>query len=194
MTTFHLIRHAAHDLLDRALAGRMPGVSLNAAGRRAAERLAERLADVPFAAIYSSPLERARETAAPLAARHGLALRIEPALDEIDFGGWTGRALAELHGQEAWQRFNSFRSGTPIPSGERMLDVQARIVAAMQRLGERHPDGEVALVSHGDVLKSALAYHLGVPLDLFQRIEVAPASHSIVVLAAHGPKILLING
>lgn len=194
MTTFYLIRHAAHDLLGRAMAGRMPGVSLNPAGRDAAERLAEHLAAVPFAAVYSSPLDRARETAAPLAARQGLAVQIEPALDEIDFGDWTGRTLEALHGLERWRLFNSFRSGTPIPGGERMLEVQARIAAAMLRLRERHPGGTVALVGHGDVLKSALAFWLGVPLDLFQRIELAPASRSIVALSDHGPKILLING
>src|SRR5436305_11011237 len=93
MATFFLIRHGANDLLDRAIAGRLPGVHLNAHGRQQAERLAERLAQEPIRRIYSSPLERARETAQPLADRLGLEMRIAPELNEIDFGDWAGQAL-----------------------------------------------------------------------------------------------------
>ena len=176
------------------LVGRAPGVSLGAEGRRQAEALAERLAGVPLEAVYSSPLERARETAAPIAARLGLAVRAVEELTELDFGDWTGRTIGELAGSERWRLFNTFRSGTAAPNGEHMLEVQARMVRALERLRGAHPDGRVAVVGHGDPLKATLAHYLGVPLDLFQRIEIDPGSLSVVELADHGPRVLLVNG
>ena len=117
MTTFLLIRHAAHDLLGRRLAGRMPGVSLNGEGRRQVERLAERLAGASIRAVISGPLERARETAEPLARGLGLPVQISAAVDEIDFGEWTGLPFAELDQDPRWCWFNTFRSGARAPCG-----------------------------------------------------------------------------
>ena len=193
MTVFYLIRHAAHGLLGHRIAGRMPGVRLSAAGNAQAQRLADQLASSPIQAVYASPLERARETAQPLAARLGLQVEIAEDVNELDFGEWTGRTLEELREIAEWGLFNSFRSGARIPGGELMPEAQMRIVRFLERAARRHADAHVAVVSHGDVIKSALAYYLGAPLDLFQRIEVGPASVSTVELQPWGPRILAVN-
>ena len=194
MTAFLLIRHAATDLLGRALAGRRPGVHLNAEGEAQAQRLAKRLASTALTAIYSSPLERALDTAAPIARRHGLAVVASDALMELDFGAWTGCTFDELSDQPQWRLFNTFRSGTRLPGGEPMIEGQARIVAELARLRERHPDGCVAIVSHADMIKAAVAHYLGVHLDLFHRIEIGPASVTTVALHEWGPQVLQVNG
>lgn len=193
MTTFYLIRHAVNDLVGKTIAGRMPGVSLNREGRRQAEQLAERLAEEPIQLIFSSPLERAVETAMPLAKRLGKDVQISEALNEIDFGDWTNQTCEHLAGLPWWQRWNTFRSGTRIPGGEIMLDVQTRMVNEIQRLHTGYPEKTVALFSHGDPIRGALAYYLGAPLDLFQRIEIDPASVSILVLSENGPRVVGLN-
>ncbi|MFO1056309.1 MAG: histidine phosphatase family protein [Dongiaceae bacterium] len=178
MTRFYLVRHGAHDLLGRSLAGRMPGVGLNAEGRVQAERLAAHFAALAPAAVISSPLQRTVETARPIAARLGLELELEPGLLEIDFGDWTGRPFAELDGDPAWPLFNSARSLVAIPGGESLIDVQTRMIATLRRLAAARPEASLVLVGHGDPLKSAIAYFLGVPIDLQRRIEIAPGSVS----------------
>jgi probable phosphomutase (TIGR03848 family) len=193
MTTFLLIRHAATDLVDHTLAGRGPGVHLNDEGRRQAERLAVHLAREPIRAIYSGPLERARETAQPLGDRLGLQPQVAEALDEFNFGDWTGRMLNELAQVPRWHRFNTFRSGIRAPGGELMLEVQSRIVAFMQRLHEQSPDQTLALVSHGDVIRAAVLHSLGAPLDCFLRVEISPASVSAIRIGDYGPQILSLN-
>jgi probable phosphoglycerate mutase len=147
-TTFLLIRHATNDFLGRALAGRLPGVRLNAAGREQAERLAERLAGQRIDRIYSSPLERAQETAQPLARRLGQEVRTAAEVTEIDFGEWAGRTLAELASVPLWHQFNTYRSGKRAPGGERMLDVQARFVTFLQRVNGEAAGQTVAVVTH----------------------------------------------
>ena len=193
MTTFYLLRHASNDLVGKAIAGRMPGVSLNHQGQREAERLATRLGGEPIQMIFSSPLERAVETAVPLAKRLGLDIQISDALNEIDFGVWTKLTFEQLAELPAWQRWNSFRSGSRVPNGETMLEVQARVVGEIQRLRAEYPEQRLALFSHADPLRAALAYFLGVSLDLFQRIEMAPASVSILHLSEHGPRVECLN-
>lgn len=193
MTTVLLIRHATHQLPDNYIAGRMPGVHLSREGLLEAEKLAGWLARAPIKAIYSSPLERARETAAPIADYLGLQVQVSQDINEIDFGDWTNRTIEELSKLKQWQLFNSLRSGTRIPNGELMLEAQTRTVRAIERVCERHPDEQVALVTHGDIIKSALAYFLGVHLDLFQRIEISRCSLSIVANNEYGPRILGIN-
>lgn len=193
MTVFYLIRHAAHGLLGHKMAGRMPGVSLSSEGSAQAQRLADRLASLPIGAVYASPLERARETAQPLADALGLTIEIADQVNELDFGDWTGGTLEELSEIPEWRLFNSFRSGTRIPGGELMLEAQGRIVGFLERAARRHMEAHIAVVSHGDVIKSALAYYLGVSLDLFQRIEISPASVSIVELHLWGPRVLALN-
>jgi probable phosphoglycerate mutase len=193
VTTFLLVRHATCDPVGKSLAGRAPGVHLNAEGRAQARRLAERLAASPIAVVYSSPLERARETAAAVAERVGVTADTHDGLTEMDFGAWTGCTFAELAPDERWRRFNSFRSGTRPPGGETMQEAQARAVAALLALAERHGDAVVAAVSHGDVIKGVVAHVAGIPLDLAHRLEVAPASVSVVALDADGARLLRLN-
>ena len=193
MTTFLLIRHAAHDLLNRKLAGRMPGVHLSAAGQAQAEQLAGRLMPLPITVVYSSPSDRARETAAPPARRLHLPVEIAEALDEHEFGAWTGRTFEELREHPAWEPFNTYRSGTRPPGGELHLEVQTRAVAWLTAQQAAHPDGVLACVSHGDVIKAVLLYYLGAPLDGVLRLDIAPASVSVLELRPWGPKIHRIN-
>ncbi|HLT02409.1 MAG TPA: histidine phosphatase family protein [Geminicoccaceae bacterium] len=194
MTTFVLIRHASHDLLGHTIVGRASGVGLSAQGLLEAEALVERFAPGAIDALYSSPLERARATAAAMAARLGLNVQIAEELNEIDYGVWTNRTLADLDELEEWRRFNLFRSGSRIPGGETMLEVQLRMLELIDRLCAEQPRHAIALVSHGDVIKATLAHFLGAPLDLFQRIAIDPASISVVRLQRFGPEVLLING
>jgi broad specificity phosphatase PhoE len=181
-TTLHLVRHAAHGLLGRILAGRMPGVGLSEEGQAQAARLADTLASRPIQAVLSSPLERAQATAAAIAARHGLPVQIDPGLNEIDFGAWTGTAFDDLDGRPDWHAWNRFRSFALTPGGETMVAAQARALAAVARARAAHPDGEAVLVGHSDVLKAVLAHVLGTPLDLLLRIELHPAHRCVLVL------------
>jgi probable phosphoglycerate mutase len=194
MTTLLLIRHALCDPVGHSIAGRTPGVHLNAAGRIEADALAARLSNLEISAIYSSPLERALETAAPIAARSGLQVVPAPGLLEIDFGDWTGKPLAELDQRPEWRCFNSSRSTTRIPGGEEMAEVLARTLTEVARIRTAHPGPAalVALVSHGDVLRTLLTHFLGIPLDFVHRLEVSPASVSVVALE-DGPRLLLLN-
>jgi broad specificity phosphatase PhoE len=189
MTTFALIRHAAHALVGRTIVGRTPGVQLSPEGQGQADALADWIAPGSIEALYSSPLERALATAARLAARLQLEVQIADELNEIDFAAWTNRTLAELHDLEHWRRFNIFRSGIRVPGGEAMVDVQGRMLRLVERLCRVHPDQTVALISHGDVIKAAVAHYLGVPLDLFSRIQISPASVSIVRMGRYGPEV-----
>lgn len=193
MTHFLLVRHGTTGANGHMLAGWMNGVRLNEAGRAEVRSLGERLAGVRVDAVCSSPLDRTRETAALLAATLGVDPEACGEAGEMLFGEWTGRDFEDLDREPAFQRFNAFRSGTRAPGGETMVEVQARMVAGMLRLRAEHPDRVVVVVSHGDVIKAALAYWLGAPLDLFLRLEVAPASVSTVVLDEHAVRVLGVN-
>lgn len=192
-TTFHLIRHASYDLLGRVLAGRSAGHSLNAQGKAEAVALAGALASMPIAAVISSPLERTRETAAAIAERLGLAVVTDDDLSEIDYGDWTGLPFSELHPSAAWQRFNTFRGTTQIPGGETMLEAQARALRAVLRLRDAWPEHELAVVTHGDVVKAVLAHFLAMPLELMRRIEIFPASRSVVALQDADVRVIAVN-
>ena len=193
MTTFLLIRHAVHDLVEGTLAGRMPGVHLSAQGQQQAERLAERLVALPIAAIYSSPLERTMQTAKPLASWLNLPVQINHGFAEIDFGEWTGKRFDELAADPRWRDWNSFRSSSHLPNSGLMLEVQLRAVAALQCLCQEYPNQVVAIVSHSDVIKAVVAHYLGVHLDLFQRIEISPASVSIIAVHHGGAQVIRLN-
>lgn len=191
VTNYLFIRHGAHDYLGRAIAGRLPGVHLNERGRDQAEHLAAKLSLLPIDAVYSSPLERARETAEPTAMRANLPLRIAEEFTEIDFGEWTDHAFADLSDQPRWQHFNGFRSSTTAPGGELMLEVQTRVLRKLADLRGEHRF--VAIFSHGDVIRATMAHFLGVHLDLFQRIEIDPASLSIVECGDDFTRVRLLN-
>src|SRR5690349_3760490 len=156
MTTLLLIRHGLTDDVDRVLSGRAAGVRLNDEGRRQATELAERLRDIALDAVLASPLERARDTAEAIAAKRGVRVQTIEALQEFDVGAWTGRTIASMEANTSWRRFNEVRSTTPAPGGELMLAVQARVVSTLLDLAERYPDGTVAVISHGDVIRAAI--------------------------------------
>ncbi|HVE54500.1 MAG TPA: histidine phosphatase family protein [Ramlibacter sp.] len=193
MTTFLLVRHAAHDWLGRGFAGRLPGVSLNAEGQRQAAALVDRLAAFPLDAIHSSPQQRTRETAEPIAAARGLPVRVEPGVDEIDFGAWTGRTFDEVRGDPAWTPWVERRGSARPPGGERFADVPRRAMEALQRLAQGHPQGHVLVVSHADVLKAVVAQVLGFPLDRLEQFDIAPASLTLLELGAGWQKLRLLN-
>jgi len=194
MTTFLLIRHGMTDAVGKAITGRLPGVHLNEAGRRQADDLPGRLKRWKIDAIYSSPLERALETAAPAARKLGLKVMMSEALSEVDFGEWSGRSLAELDQTPEWRLYNTFRSSTRAPGGELATEVQTRMVEQLTRYSRQHPDQIVAVFSHADAIRLVLVHFLGMPIDLMHRIEIRPASISVVRLAEWGPQVLLMNG
>jgi broad specificity phosphatase PhoE len=194
VTTFAFIRHAAHGLLGKTIVGRAPGVELSADGLAETEQLAARLAPGSIEVLYSSPLQRARRTAEEIAGRLRLEVQLADELNELDFGDWTNQKLTDLHALEEWRQFNHFRSGSRIPNGEAMVEVQCRVLRLIERLCILHPAQMVGLVSHGDVIKATLAHYLGASLDLAQRIEISPASVSIVRIQPYGPQVLLVNG
>lgn len=193
MTTFYLIRHAERMGHARLLAGRMPGWSLTPSGRGHAERIARALAQEPVQHIFSSPLERARETAAPLARLRKTAVTTAAEIDEIDFGEWTGRTIDELAADPRWMQFNRVRSTAVAPGGESLAGVQQRFVGAMRAWAQVYPETGIALFSHADPIKTALAHHLGLPLDLFDRLEVGLGSISVVEADANGGRVIRLN-
>ena len=193
MTEFLLIRHAAADHLGRALAGRAPGLHLNDAGREQARRLADALVATPLAAVYTSPLERSRETAAEVAARHGVEPRITEAFHEVDFGEWTGLSMEELDGRDDWREWNESRGTARPPGGESMAEVVERTLAGVAEMAARHEGERVAVVSHCDVIRPLLAHYLGFPIDRFDRLEIDPASVSAVEVHGWGARVLGIN-
>jgi len=193
MTTFLLIRHAETDAVGKIIAGSASGWHLNARGRQQADRLALRLASIPIQAIYTSPLERAIETAGPVARNQGVEPRTIDDLGEIRLGAWEGMAIAELDRREDWRRFNTFRGGVRAPGGELMLETQVRMVGQLERLHALHSNGAVAVVSHGDPLRAAIACFLGIPLDLLLRFEIAPASVSVLHFDDWGARVMCLN-
>ena len=193
MTRFLLIRHGMTDAVGTTLAGRASGWRLNLEGLGQVRRLAEVLAEIPIDRVYTSPLERAQETAAAIAERHRLTPGLRPGLNEVDYGEWTGRTFAELAVVPGWERFNRDRGIVRIPGGELLGEVRSRIVAELESLSGDRGARTVALVSHGDVIKSALAHCLGMPLDLLMRFEVHPASLSVVDVLDWGASVLAVN-
>jgi broad specificity phosphatase PhoE len=194
MAKFYLIRHAERSGDPTQLVARASGVHLTAAGRAAAERLARHLAREPIGHVISSPLERTRETAEPLARQKSVSVEFSDAIGEVDGGAWAGRTFSDLDaGEERWRQFNQFRSATRIPGGEAMVEVQARFVGEMLRLRDAYPHDGIALVSHADPIKIALACFLGAPLDFFHRIEISLGSVSVVELDGWSAKILRLN-
>lgn len=193
MTTFFLIRHAQRDTADDLLPGRASGVRLTEKGRAQAERIAAILAERRIERIFSSPLERAMETAAPLARCTGLQVEVAPGLNEMDFGEWTGRTLQELAPDSVWRAFHRFRSGTRIPGGELATEVQQRFVDALLRWRDLFPEKRIACFSHADPIRLALIHFMGAPLDFFDRIEIDVGSISTLALAEWGPRIVRLN-
>ncbi len=194
MTQLLLIRHAVNDWVGKnRLAGWTPGVHLNDEGRRQAEALAERLAGAELKAVYSSPLERTRETAEIIARPHGLPIRIREGVGEARYGEWTGQKLEDLSKTELWRVVQFHPSGARFPEGEALREMQARAVAEVDAIGAHHSEEMVAVVSHSDVIKSIIAHYAGMHLDLFQRLVISPASLSILAFGKMGPRLVRLN-
>ena len=193
MTKFLLIRHATTDSVGKKLSGRLPGVSLNATGQMQAQQLAQRLAGASVAAIYSSPLERTVQTAKPIADAFNLQPILNEDFLEINFGDWTNADFGDLTHEPQFKFFNSFRSGTRIPGGELMLEAQMRMVTGLLKLARQHPNETVAVVSHSDLIKATVAYFAGIHLDMFQRLEISPASVSVIEIFDETAQILVVN-
>jgi probable phosphomutase (TIGR03848 family) len=193
VTTFHLIRHGEHTLLGRVLVGRMPGVGLSERGRAEANWLAARLAEERIDALCASPMQRTRETAAIIAEKLRLPILCRDDVIELDYGEWTGATFDSVRDDPRWQLWSRHRSIAILPGGESMRAVQQRVVAALFDLHAAYPDERIAIVSHGDVIRAALLFALGMPLDFYARIEVAPASLSTIRLDATGIRVLAIN-
>lgn len=197
-TVILLVRHGATSTTGSVLPGRAPGLHLSEAGRSQARRVGERLLERhhhhPIQALYSSPLERAHETAGASAAALGLPVQIDDGLLECEVGEWTGRPLSELSALPQWRTVQSSPSTFRFPGGESFREMQDRMVATMDRLRTAHPGGSVVCFSHADPIRSLLAHALGGPLDSMQRLSVSPCSVSAVLYPAEtNPVVLLTN-
>lgn len=191
--TLLLIRHAAHVDFDVRLSGRRPGVALSATGRAQAAALGRRLALERIDRIETSPLDRTRETAAAIAAATGAPVTICDALVEIDMGEWTGRGLDSFADDPAWRAWNEHRGTARILGGETMAEAQARIVGRIRDLAAGEGDTVVALVSHSDLIRAAIADVLGLPLDNLLRFDIGPASVSRLVAGEWGARLVSLN-
>ncbi|HTO11820.1 MAG TPA: histidine phosphatase family protein [Candidatus Binatia bacterium] len=193
-TTILLVRHGQTPTTGRLLPGQAPGLHLSDDGRKQAEAAAARIAKLKsVSAIYASPLERARETAMPIARVRDLAVRIERGLMDLDVGRWTGERLDRVSKRPEWSTVQRNPSGFRFPDGESFMEMQTRMADTLARLVERHRGGVVVAVSHADPIKAALAHALGMHLDLFQRLNVAPGSITTIAYSGGPPMVLGMN-
>jgi probable phosphomutase (TIGR03848 family) len=189
-----LVRHGQTPTTGATLPGRAKGLHLADKGREQAEQAARRIGALKkVAAVYASPLERTRETAAPIARARDLKVVTDRGLLECDFGDWTGADLKALRKKPEWNTVQRYPSGFRFPAGESFTEMQTRICSTLDRLVARHPGETIVAVSHADPIKAALAQALGTHLDLFQRIVVSPCSISAVLYGAGGPAVLAAN-
>jgi probable phosphomutase (TIGR03848 family) len=193
-TVVLLVRHGVTATTGKILPGRAAGLHLSDDGRKQAEAAALRIAPLKrVAAIYSSPLERARETALPIARAKRMPIRIDRGLLECDFGEWTGEKLAKLSKRPEWDVVQRHPSAFRFPGGESFTELQARISGALARLVAQHPGRVIVAVSHADPIKAAVAHALGMPLDLFQRIVIGTASITAIAYARTNASALTVN-
>jgi len=188
------VRHGQTPTTGKVLPGRAAGLHLSDTGRQQAERAAERLKVLTKVdAIYASPLERAKETAAPIAKALGLRTSIDKGLLECDFGDWTGAELKKLMKKPEWSTVQRAPSTFRFPNGESFTEMQTRMVGAVDRLRVEHRGGVVVCVSYADPIKAVLTHAMGTHLDLFQRIVVSTCSVSAVAYTGGGPIVLTVN-
>jgi len=192
-TRLVLVRHAVTAQTGPMLSGRAPGIDLSDDGRLQAERTAERLAPLPVAAVYASPIERTQQTASIIAKHHGLDVVTLPGVIEADYGQWTGGEIKELAKSDLWKVVQRAPSRARFPGGESLAEMQTRMVAALEEVVTRHPGELVVVVSHADPIKAAIAHFSGLHLDLFQRIVVSPASVTVFELGSYGAAMIKCN-
>jgi probable phosphoglycerate mutase len=189
-----LVRHGQTPTTGKVLPGRAPGLHLADEGLQQARRAAERIAELTTVdAIYASPLERARETAAPIAAARALKVQVDKGLLECDFGDWTGAELKKLMKLPEWRTVQQAPSTFTFPGGESFTAMQSRIVGAIDRLRAQHPGGVIVCVSHADPIKAAVAHAMGTHIDLFQRIVIGTCSITAIAYTAGPPIVLTVN-
>jgi broad specificity phosphatase PhoE len=195
MPIFLLIRHGENDFLKQdRLPGTLPGIHLNQHGRQQAATLAETLQKAPIRAIYSSPLERAVETAEPLAQALGLPIQLRPALMDADVGEWQGLHIKELRKQPEWKQVQQLPSAFRFPGGESIPEIQARLVGELEQIRLLHKRRDLlAVFFHSDPIKLVLAYYLGLPLDNFQKFMLAAGSVSVLLLGKSGGQLAGLN-
>jgi probable phosphoglycerate mutase len=171
----------------------MEGVHLTEEGRAQAEATADQLAGVPLKAIYSSPIDRTIETARIIANRHGLQVKMDRDIGEVQYGKWTNRSLKTLARTKLWATIQRWPSAVRFPEGETLREVQTRAVDGIERLRAEHQRDTICCVSHADTIKLIVAHYLGVHIDLFQRIFIGPASVSVLNISDYGPQLLSLN-
>lgn len=195
MPVLLLIRHGENDFVKTSkLAGRLPGVHLNARGQKQAEALGEALKDIPIRAVYSSPLERAMETAAPIASPRGLQIIPEPDLMDTNVGKWQGRSWKVLRRTKAWKVVQHAPSRFRFPEGETFPETQLRVVNVLERIARTHKSQEIiAIVFHADPIKLAVSHFIGLPLDRFQRLGCETGSLSLLSVGESGATLVKLN-
>lgn len=196
-TLILLVRHGQTPTTGKVLPGRAPGLHLSEQGRDQAARVAQRLAALPVTSVYSSPLERTRETASPTAERFGLPIIEEPGLLEGDFGDWTGAQLADLMKLPEWKTVQQQPDQFRFPNGESFAEMRDRMAATLAKLRDQHPCGTVVCFSHADPIRIAVSDALGNSLSKFQRISIGPCSVSAIAYrtepADSDPMVLTVN-
>jgi probable phosphoglycerate mutase len=194
MALLFLVRHGLTAETGKVLYGRTPGIGLDDRGRAQAERLAERLRAVRPTTIYSSPLERCRETVEPLAGALRLHIQLRDELIEMDAGSWTGRSLPGLRRTRHWPTVQREPSAFRFPGGESFVEAHARAIAEAERIARRHPRGRVVVATHGDIVRMLVGHYAGTSLDGFQRFGADTASVSVVASDGRGrAQLLLLN-
>lgn len=190
-----LVRHAENDFTRKGkLAGRLPSVHLNQRGHEQANALSKLLAELPLKAVYSSPLERALETAEPIARAHRLEIIVHEGLIELDYGEWQGKSLKALRRLKSWQTVQFTPSLMQFPQGERIIAAQFRIVHTIHEIADKHSEGEwIVCVSHADPIKLAVSHFLGMPLDTYQRLNISLASMTLLSLDHQNGRLLALN-
>ena len=194
-TTIFLVRHGVTATTGKVLPGRAAGLHLSERGHAQAREAAERLGELSTApsALYASPLERTRETAAPISRALSLRVQRHRGLLECDFGDWTGTSLASLRRRSEWKQVQNSPSSFRFPGGESFTEMQLRIWNSLEELAAAHRGQCIVVVSHADPIKAAVTYAQGVPLDLFQRTVISTCSISALVLGGPTPLVLSVN-
>jgi broad specificity phosphatase PhoE len=187
------VRHVPHTLQDRVMVGRMPGIRLAEDAPRRLAWLQERLARERIGRVVAGPLERAQETARAIAAARGLCVETDPDLDEVDAGRWTGKTLAELDGDPDWAVWRRVRAQARAPGGESMAEIQARMARATGRLIREGAGTGVLIVSHGDPIRLALTWRLGLGVDRMDSLHIDPGSISVLTITERGAELRLLN-
>jgi probable phosphoglycerate mutase len=190
-----LVRHGVTPTTGKKLPGRAPGLHLAPKGRAQAEVVAQRIAQLakPPTAIYASPLERTRETAAPIASALNLRLRTARNLIEVDVGEWTEQTLRSLYKKKEWSTVQRWPSGFRFPGGESFAEMSVRSMDAVLELVAAHPGESIVAVSHADPIKAIVAAAAGIPLDLMQRLVISPCSVSALLFTSGGPAVMAVN-